>query len=186
MLAGTTRSAGGAARRDAAELRAGHCGEGRNQRRHGRQPAGVSARADRWRRGSVRSGFQPARGSDLDPLLGAAGRRQRPNCARIGLTHVRRTLHEIIRRPYRELLPDDDHGEGTNLRHGKAPPGPDVLVPKFPSIKEIHVVVAGGTAGRFSVAILGWLDHRIRLTEPHALCKAYSGSGSDRVRYSVR
>jgi len=27
----------------------------------------------------------------------------------------------------------------------------------FPSIKEIHVIVAGGSAGRFSVAIPGWL-----------------------------
>ena len=70
---------------------------------------------------------------------------------------LRRALHETIRRPYRELLPDDDHGEGTNLRYGKTPPGPDALVPKFPSVREIHVVVAGGTAGRFSVAIPGWL-----------------------------
>jgi hypothetical protein len=31
------------------------------------------------------------------------------------------------------------------------------MIPKFPSLDEIHVVVAGGTAGRFSVAIPGWL-----------------------------
>jgi hypothetical protein len=70
---------------------------------------------------------------------------------------LRRRLHEIVRRPYRELLPDDDHGEGTNLRYGKVPPAPDTPVPKFPSPDEIHVVVAGGTAGRFSMAIPGWL-----------------------------
>lgn len=70
---------------------------------------------------------------------------------------LRRALHETIRRPDRELLPDDDHGQGTNLRYGKAPPGPGALIPKFPSVREIHVVVAGGTAGRFSVAIPGWL-----------------------------
>ena len=35
--------------------------------------------------------------------------------------------------------------------------GLDTLVSKFPSTDEIHVVVAGGTAGRFSVAIPGWL-----------------------------
>ena len=31
------------------------------------------------------------------------------------------------------------------------------MISKFPSIEEIHVVVAGGTAGRFSVASPGWL-----------------------------
>jgi len=68
-----------------------------------------------------------------------------------------RHLHETIRVPYRTLTPDDDHGEGTNLRYGKREPSPDDLVPKFPSVEEIHVVVAGGTAGRFSMAIPGWL-----------------------------
>ena len=51
--------------------------------------------------------------------------------------------------PYRTLVPDADHGEGTNLQYGKRVPGPDEMVPKFPSPEEIHVVVAGGTAGRF-------------------------------------
>src|SRR6266481_4027044 len=36
-------------------------------------------------------------------------------------------------------------------------PAPEELVPKFPSVEEIHVIVAGGTAGRFSMAIAGWL-----------------------------
>ena len=68
-----------------------------------------------------------------------------------------RHLHETVRRPYRELLPDEGHGEGTNLRYGKTQPPPDAMVSKFPSPEEIHIVVAGGTAGRFSVAIPGWL-----------------------------
>jgi len=70
-----------------------------------------------------------------------------------------RHLYETVRRPYRTLLPDADHGEGTNLRYGKGESGrePDTLISKFPSTEEIHVVVAGGTAGRFSVAIPGWL-----------------------------
>jgi hypothetical protein len=71
-----------------------------------------------------------------------------------------RRLHEGIRVPYRTLVPDDEHGEGTNLRFAKAPPGADEMIPKFPSAEEIHVVVAGGTAGRFSVAIPGWLGTR--------------------------
>lgn len=86
---------------------------------------------------------------------------------------LRRHLHETVRRPYRELLPDDDHGEGTNLRYGAHRPAPDALVPKFPSPDDIHVVVAGGTAGRFSVAIPGWLGTKngsrpvSRAVEPH-------------------
>jgi hypothetical protein len=70
---------------------------------------------------------------------------------------VARGLFERIRVPYRTVLPDDDHGEGTNLRFARTPPEADALVPKFPSPEEIHIVVAGGTAGRFSVAIPGWL-----------------------------
>ncbi len=68
-----------------------------------------------------------------------------------------RHLWETVRVPYRTLLPDDEHGEGTNLRYGTTPPPPDAMVSKFPSPEEIHIVVAGGTAGRFSVAIPGWL-----------------------------
>jgi len=72
-----------------------------------------------------------------------------------------RHLFETVRVPYRTLLPDDDHGEGTNLRFSKgAEPKPDELIPKFPSVAEVHVVVAGGTAGRFSMAIPGWLGTR--------------------------
>lgn len=70
---------------------------------------------------------------------------------------LRHHLYETIRRPYSDLLPGDEHGEGTNLRYRKTPPSPEELIPKFPSVEEIHVVVAGGTAGRFSVAIPGWL-----------------------------
>ncbi len=70
---------------------------------------------------------------------------------------LKRFLVETIRRPYRDLLPDETSGEGTNLRFAAAPPGPDELIPKFASVEDLHVVVAGGTAGRFSVAIPGWL-----------------------------
>ena len=68
-----------------------------------------------------------------------------------------RHLHDTIRVPYGTLLPDEAHGEGTNLRFGKTTPGADTLVSKFPSVEDIHIVVAGGTAGRFSMAIPGWL-----------------------------
>ncbi len=72
-----------------------------------------------------------------------------------------RHIFETVRLPYERLLPDEDSGEGTNLRFGKGdPPPPDRPIPKFPSPDELHVVVAGGTAGRFSVAIPGWLGTR--------------------------
>src|SRR3989304_158079 len=73
---------------------------------------------------------------------------------------LKRFLVEPIRRPYRELLPDEESGEGTNLRFTDTPPEPDELVPKFAAAEELHVGVAGGTAGRFSVAIPGWLGAR--------------------------
>jgi hypothetical protein len=72
---------------------------------------------------------------------------------------LKRHLYETVRRPYRTLLPGADHGEGTNLRYGKGESvrEPDAMISKFPSTGEIQIVVAGGTAGRFSVAIAGWL-----------------------------
>ena len=70
---------------------------------------------------------------------------------------LKRFLVETVRRPYRELLPDEWSGEGTNLRFATTPPGPEELIPKFASVEDLHVIVAGGTAGRFSVAIPGWL-----------------------------
>jgi len=68
-----------------------------------------------------------------------------------------RYLYETIRMPYHTLLPSGEHGEGTNLRFSRRPPAPEALVSKFPSAGEIHILVAGGTAGRFSMAIPGWL-----------------------------
>jgi hypothetical protein len=67
-------------------------------------------------------------------------------------------IFETVRMPYGRLTPDEDNGEGTNLRFAKGgEPAPDQPIPKFPSPEELHVVVAGGTAGRFSMAIPGWL-----------------------------
>jgi hypothetical protein len=67
-------------------------------------------------------------------------------------------LFATVRAPYRTLQPEESNGEGTNLRFGKGrEPAPGELIPKFPSPEELHVLVAGGTAGRFSMAIPGWL-----------------------------
>jgi len=71
---------------------------------------------------------------------------------------LKRHLLETVRVPYRTLTPDDDNGEGTNLRFARGEePGPEQLISKFPSVDDIHIVVAGGTAGRFSMAVPGWL-----------------------------
>jgi hypothetical protein len=69
-------------------------------------------------------------------------------------------LYGAIRVPYRSLLPSEEHGEGTNLRFSQEAMAPEALVPKFPSTEELHILVAGGTAGRFSMAIPGWLGTR--------------------------
>jgi hypothetical protein len=75
-----------------------------------------------------------------------------------GKDDLKRHLFETVRVPYRTLQPDEANGEGTNLRFARgSEPAPDDPVPKFPSVEEIHVVVAGGTAGRFSMAVPGWL-----------------------------
>jgi len=74
---------------------------------------------------------------------------------------LKRHLFETVRVPYERLLPDEDNGEGTNLRFARTgPDGPPGLVPKFPSPDHLHVLVAGGTAGRFSMAVPGWLGTR--------------------------
>ncbi len=70
---------------------------------------------------------------------------------------IKQFLFDTIRRSSRELLPGPDGAEGTRHRFDQSARAPDELVPKFPSPEEIIVVVAGGTAGRFSVAIPGWL-----------------------------
>ena len=70
---------------------------------------------------------------------------------------VRRFLYETIRRPARELAPGPDGAETgrlTNVIEGHAP---DAGIAKFPSPEEIMIVVAGGTAGRFSAVVPGWM-----------------------------
>ena len=72
---------------------------------------------------------------------------------------VRRWLWERLRRPVRELLPGRDGGDGLPehvLRKFKDPAHDDTLVPKFRAPENIKILVAGGTAGRFSAIVPGW------------------------------
>ncbi|HEU5323840.1 MAG TPA: hypothetical protein VFX28_23760, partial [Methylomirabilota bacterium] len=76
-----------------------------------------------------------------------------------GKADVRRFLFERLRRPVRELLPGRDGGEGLPehvLRKFADPARDDTLVPKFREPGNIKLVVAGGTAGRFSAVVPGW------------------------------
>jgi len=74
---------------------------------------------------------------------------------------VKQYLYETIRRPARELQPGPDGAESGRLKDLLASARPEDLIPKFPSAGEIMVVVAGGTAGRFSAVIPGWMGGEI-------------------------
>ena len=72
---------------------------------------------------------------------------------------VRRALWERLRRPVRELVPGRDGGDGLPehvLRKFSDPANDTTLIPKFREPENIKVLVAGGTAGRFSAIVPGW------------------------------
>jgi len=72
---------------------------------------------------------------------------------------VRRFLYERLQRPVCELIPGKDGGEGLPehvLRKFERPETVTTLVPKFRAPENIKVLVAGGTAGRFSAIVPGW------------------------------
>jgi hypothetical protein len=72
---------------------------------------------------------------------------------------IRRFLFERLRRPVRDLVPGKDGGEGLPehvLARYAHPESEATLVPKFRAPENIKIVVAGGTAGRFSAIVPGW------------------------------
>ena len=72
---------------------------------------------------------------------------------------VKRYLYENVRRPLHELLPGPDGSEGVRREGlpGWLNAADDFsLIPKVSSPDGIIIVVAGGTAGRFSVHMCGW------------------------------
>jgi hypothetical protein len=74
---------------------------------------------------------------------------------------VRQYLYDTVKKSMDDLKPGKDGGEGfgANLLRAFENKGfvVDGYVRKFRSPESIFVVVAGGTAGRFSVAIPGWV-----------------------------
>ena len=70
---------------------------------------------------------------------------------------LRQFLYETIRRPAGELAPGPDGAEIGRLKNLLEGCGPGERIPKFPSPEEIVIVVAGGTAGRFSAVVPGWM-----------------------------
>ena len=72
---------------------------------------------------------------------------------------VRRFLFERLQRPVRELVPGVNGGDGLPehvLRKFADPLHDGTLVPKFRAPGHIKIVVAGGSAGRFSAIVAGW------------------------------
>ena len=66
---------------------------------------------------------------------------------------IRQYIFDHIRKPLNELRSGRDGGEGME----DVPPyAAGDMIPKFRSPEEIKIVVAGGTAGRFSACIPGW------------------------------
>ena len=80
---------------------------------------------------------------------------------------LQRRLWELTHRPVRELLIDDRAGAGIPPE-SFGPDGPseeqlDELIPKFQSPDNIHIVIAGSGAGKFTSIFPGWasgLDSR--------------------------
>ena len=70
---------------------------------------------------------------------------------------VRQFLYETVRRPARDLMPGPDGAETGRLKNLLEGHAPDDRIAKFPSPEEIVIIVAGGTAGRFSAVVPGWM-----------------------------
>ena len=72
---------------------------------------------------------------------------------------VRRFLFERLQRPVHELVPGKNGGDGLPehvLRKFADPEHDTTPIPKFRAPEHIKILVAGGTAGRFSAVVPGW------------------------------
>ncbi len=73
---------------------------------------------------------------------------------------LRARLQSVTARPLRELVADEISGAGVSAAAAAAMSEDELaaLVPKFVSDKNIHIVVAGAEAGKFSAAFHGWVS----------------------------
>ena len=72
---------------------------------------------------------------------------------------LRKRIQETSSRPTRELLGDVVSGAGIKpaTAAGMSEEALDKMMPKFRTEEDIHIVVAGGEAGKFSAAFHGWV-----------------------------
>ncbi len=76
---------------------------------------------------------------------------------------LRSRIQEVTARPIRELVADDISGTGFKREAAAAMSAEqlDRKLPKFKSAEDIHIVVAGSEAGKFSGAFHGWATGEI-------------------------
>jgi peroxiredoxin len=73
-------------------------------------------------------------------------------------TRLRDRIQEVTARPLSEMVQDDHSGAGISVADAEKLGAEKLaqLAPKFASTDYIHIVVAGGEAGKFSSAFHGW------------------------------
>ncbi len=73
---------------------------------------------------------------------------------------VRARIQEITSRPVRELLADEESGEGIPRKAlpNQTPEQLEQRIPKFRKAENINMIVAGGEAGKFSAVFAGWVS----------------------------
>ncbi|MGH7326312.1 MAG: hypothetical protein ACREJ9_16925 [Candidatus Rokuibacteriota bacterium] len=72
---------------------------------------------------------------------------------------IREFLWQRLRKPVKDLVPGRDGGEGlpeSVLAAFADPDRDETLIPKFRAPENLKVLVAGGTAGRFTAIVPGW------------------------------
>ena len=74
---------------------------------------------------------------------------------------VRARIQEVTSRPMRELIRDDESGEGIPLSAIGERADEEQLaqkIAKFRKPEDINIIVAGGNAGKFSAVFAGWVS----------------------------
>jgi peroxiredoxin len=73
---------------------------------------------------------------------------------------VRARIQEVTSRPTRELIRDDESGEGIPLSALGTPTEEQLAktIAKFRKPEDINIIVAGGNAGKFSAVFAGWVS----------------------------